>query len=130
MQGGVFGDIDLEDHRAWVERVCARAGLKAWEPLWGEARRDLLKEFMSVGFRATVVSLKEGLLSPDLLGRQLDWDLVAEFEAAGIDASGEKGEYHTVVVGGPPFSRAVAIEPKGRVLRDGYWFLDLDLSGE
>ncbi len=128
VQGGVFGDIDLEDHRAWVERVCARAGLTAWEPLWGAARLDLLREFIDDGFRATVVSLKDGLLSPALLGRELDWDLIAEFEAAGIDVSGEKGEYHTVVTGGPLFSRPLAIKPKDRVLRSGYWFLDLDLE--
>lgn len=129
VRGGVFGDIDLDDHRAWVERVCAKAGLAAWEPLWDGVRRDLLREFIEAGFVAQVVSLKDGLLSPDLLGRRLDWDLVAEFEAAGVDASGEKGEYHTVVTGGPLFRAPLALEPRGRVLRSGYWFLDLALGG-
>lgn len=124
-RGGVFGDIDLAHHREWVERVCAQAGLDAWEPLWGGARRELLGEFIREGFMAIVVSVKDDLLSSDLLGRTLDWDLVAELEAAGVDASGEKGEYHTLVTGGPLFSAPLAVEAKGRVLRSGYWFLDV-----
>jgi diphthine-ammonia ligase len=124
---GVFGDIDLDPHLAWVRRVCAVAGAVPCEPLWKCARPGLLDEFISAGFKATIVSVKDALLSSDFLGRTLDRDLVREFTALGIDPSGEKGEYHTVVTDGPLFSAPVPLRPKEKVLRDGYWFLDLEL---
>jgi uncharacterized protein (TIGR00290 family) len=122
---GVFGDIDLEPHRAWVERVCRTVGIRAEEPLWQEARRDLLTEFLNTGFKAVVVAIKGEVLDRKFLGRLMSFDLIQEFEAAGIDPSGEKGEYHTVVVDGPAFSFPVQIEFKEQVYRDGYWFQDL-----
>ena len=75
-----------------------------------------------------VVSAKEERLPQDVLGRVLDWKLIEEFEAVGVDASGENGEYHTVVTGGPIFSHRLQLERKESVLRSGYWFLDLGNS--
>ncbi len=126
---GVFGDIDLDPHREWVERVCASAGVEAHEPLWKGLRRELLDEFLGAGFEARLVALKDSALSSDLLGRRLDGELIAEIESAGADACGENGEYHTVVVNGPLFSRPLELVAGRRVLRDGYWFLDLELPG-
>jgi len=126
---GVFGDIDVEPHREWVERVCASAGMAACEPLWKSDRRELLDEFLGAGFEARLVALKDGALSPELLGRRLDGELTAEIESAGADACGENGEYHTVVVDGPLFSRPLELVAGERVLRDGYWFLDMNLVG-
>ncbi len=107
---GVFGDIDLAPHREWVERVCTEAGFTAHEPLWGEPRRKLLEEFLDAGFVARVVSVRNDMLSPDMLGKVLDRALIARIEAAGADASGEGGEYHTVVVGGPLFAQELKLE--------------------
>lgn len=125
---GVFGDIDLDPHREWVERVCAEAGVSAEEPLWLQARRTLVEEFLSSGYEATVVSVKEGLLDPALLGRRLDLRLIAEFEAAGIDACGEEGEYHTVVTDGPLFRSPLILTHGGLASHDGYCFLELTLG--
>jgi len=122
---GVFGDIDLEEHRAWVERVCRTAGVSAHEPLWKGDRRDLLREFIDSGFTATVVAIRDGVLPEEVLGRRIDWSLVDELEAAGVDASGEKGEYHTVVTDGPIFERPLRTEHGVRIVRDGYRFLDV-----
>ena len=127
VEHGIFGDIDLEPHREWVERVCAIAGVEACEPLWKGERRDLLKEFIGCGYDATVVAVKDGVLDRTLLGRRLDRSLVDELVAAGVDASGEKGEYHTVVTDGPIFQRPLRIVNGESVLRDGYWFLDVTL---
>jgi uncharacterized protein (TIGR00290 family) len=127
---GVFGDIDLDDHRKWVERVCCSMGIAAVEPLWKCARRDLLREFIASSFRAMIVAVKDELLSPDYLGRVLDMRVVQEFECMGIDPSGEAGEYHTVVTDGPLFREPVVICPVTKTFRDGYWFLTVDvLSG-
>lgn len=125
---GVFGDIDLIPHLRWVEQVCEKGGVTAVEPLWMAPRRELLNEFISAGFLSTIVAVKDGVLNADFLGRTLTMELVEEFEALGIDASGEKGEYHTVVTDGPIFSARVGLEAGEKVLRDGYWFLDLHLA--
>lgn len=125
---GIFGDIDIDAHRQWVERLCAAAGVEACEPLWRADRGSLLSEFIAAGFRATIVAVKDGTLSRNFLGRVLDAPLVAELCAAGIDPSGERGEYHTVVTAGPAFTHALSLRPLGSVLRDGYWFLDLAID--
>ena len=125
---GVFGDIDGERNLEWVRNVCRTAGIIPHEPLWKAARRDILAEFISAGFKAAIVSVKGELLGPDFLGRFLDMELVRELESLGVDASGENGEYHTVVTDGPVFSVPLALEWKERVFRDGYWFLDAAVS--
>jgi uncharacterized protein (TIGR00290 family) len=127
---GVFGDIDLEPHLEWVERVCSSVALRAYEPLWKEARRDLLNEFLDLGFKATIIAIKQGTLKSSFLGRTLDQQVITEMEMAGIDASGEAGEYHTVVTNGPIFSSAIHLEINERVVRDGYCFLDVSLKTE
>jgi uncharacterized protein (TIGR00290 family) len=122
---GVFGDIDIDSHREWVERVCGSARIRPYHPLWKKARRDLLKEFLAAGFQATIIAVKDELLGPQFLGRTLDAEAVRELEQAGVDASGEGGEYHTVVTAGPLFSSPLPFRLKGQALRDGYRFADI-----
>ena len=122
---GVFGDIDLQPHRDWVERVCAEAGLEAVLPLWLEPRRRLLAELFAAGVSATVVVVNGDRLDARFLGRRLDPGLVDELEAAGVDACGEEGEFHTVVTDAPLFSSPVALPARGTVAVDRYHFLDL-----
>lgn len=124
---GVFGDIDLELHREWVEKVCSSAGIQACEPLWKEARSSLLKELIDEGFKTLIISVKENILGKKFLGKKLTTDLIREIELLGIDASGEAGEYHTVVTDGPIFSFPIHLEMKGQVARDGYRFLDVSV---
>ena len=125
IQAGVFGDIDLEPHREWVERVCRQAGLTPYEPLWQAPRRQLLEEFLDQGFQATIVAVKQDVLAAGFLGRSLDQRLIGELEAAGVDASGEEGEYHTVVTAGPIFSEPLRLAHGQQHARDGYYFLDV-----
>jgi len=122
---GVFGDIDIEGHREWVERVCARAGAEARLPLWRRERRRVVERLLEAGFEAVIVAVRDGALPESLLGRRLDRATLAEIEAAGVDLAGEQGEYHSLVVDGPIFDRPVAVDPGGRSLRDGVWFLDV-----
>ncbi len=101
---GVFGDIDLQPHRDWVERVCAEAGLRACLPLWLEPRRPLLDELLAQGVCASIVAVNAERLDERFLGRCLDERTIAELEAAGVDACGEEGEFHTVVTDAPLFA--------------------------
>jgi len=128
IQAGVFGDIDIQAHREWVERVCLSAKIRAYLPLWNQARRGLLNELLDAGFKASIISLKESALAPRFLGRVINRDLIAELEKLGIDLSGEQGEYHTLVTDGPNFSVAINLEMKNRVLSSGYWFQEVSLS--
>jgi uncharacterized protein (TIGR00290 family) len=121
----VYGDIDLVDHRLWDERVSAGVGLDAVLPLWQEPRSDLLDELRDRGVEARLVAARDGLVPQALLGRTLDRALVAQLAALGIDPCGEEGEYHSVVVDAPTFSRRLELRPGERVLRDGVWFLDV-----
>jgi diphthine-ammonia ligase len=127
---GVFGDIDIDRHREWVERVAAEAGARALLPLWHRDRRQLMDDLLAAGFKAVIVAVRDGVLSPDLLGQTIDAGLVGDIVAAGADAAGENGEYHSVVVDGPSFRHAIELEIGERSLRDGVWFVDLDLAGQ
>lgn len=122
---GVFGDIDIEEHRAWVQNVCASQRVTAWHPLWQEQRITLLHEFINLGYRAKIVSARDELA--DLLGREFDAELVAELEARNVEPCGEQGEFHTVVTDGPLFSQAIVLKPGKAIFRDGYSFLDYKL---
>ncbi|MGC8703076.1 MAG: diphthine--ammonia ligase [Thiomonas sp.] len=106
-QAAVFGDIDLQPHREWEERVCAQAGLRAYLPLWGEPRRTLVDAFLAQGWRARVVCVDSRHLDDAFCGREFDADFIASLPT-GVDACGENGEFHTFVFDGPAFARPVA----------------------
>ena len=124
VEAAVFGDIDLEGHRVWVQGVCEVAGLSCHLPLWQEPRRRLIDELLASGVRATVVAVDAAKLDASFLGRELSDELVEELEAAGADACGEEGEYHTMVTSTPLFSASVPLAWDGMVERDGHWVLD------
>jgi diphthine-ammonia ligase len=125
---GIFGDIDLEPHRQWVERVCATSGITAHLPLWQTERRELLQDFIGAGFQAMIVMVDRNRLDEFFLGRRLDKGTVDDLEAAGVDACGEEGEYHSVVFDGPLFSSALQLQHNGIVRQDNYSFLQVDLE--
>ncbi len=125
---GVFGDIDMAHHRHWVQQVCSATHLIAVEPLWGETRRSLLEDLITSGFKATIVVAKDGLVSPEYLGRTMDMRLIRELEALAIDLCGEAGEYHTVVTDGPLFGEPVSISLGASTLREGYWFVQVGVA--
>jgi len=129
IQAGVFGDIDIDDHRRWEEKVCETAGIDAQLPLWKCSRLELLKEFLSAGFLAIIVTVEENKLGREFLGRTIDSDLVNELEETGIDPCGENGEYHTLVTDGPIFSRPLQLS-EGNTFSCSRWLmLDVRVAG-
>ena len=127
IKNGVFGAIDVDIHREWVEMACYKASIFPYIPLWKKNRRSLLAELIDEGFRAVITSVKERVMDRKFLGMMLDMDVIDEVEALGIDVSGEEGEYHTVVVDGPIFSFPIELEYGNEVVRDGYRFLNIDI---
>lgn len=128
IEGAVFGDIDLDGHLEWEQKVCRQAGLKPYLPLWKASRKNLLDDFVSSGFKSLIVAVRDSTLSRDYLGRILDQGLINEFIRIGIDPSGEAGEYHTVVTDGPVFSEQLQLRKGKTVFRSGYWCLDVLLA--
>jgi uncharacterized protein (TIGR00290 family) len=102
----VFGDIDLQPHRDWEEKVCAAADLRAVLPLWQQDRRTLAREVLTSGFRAVVVCVDSRYLGDEFCGRQYDASFIASLPPQ-VDACGENGEFHTFVYDGPSFTAPV-----------------------
>lgn len=124
----VFGDIAGDTNREFPERVCAAAGLVAVEPLWGESTPDLYREFVATGADARLVTVRDRFFDADWLGRRLTLDLLPEFEVRGVDACGEYGEYHTVVVNGPLFARPLEVRFGQCVQRADCWAVDVEVG--
>jgi len=108
----VFGDIDLEAHRQWEERVCAAAGVRAWLPLWQHDRRTLADEVIRSGFRAVVVCTDGRYLEDRYCGREYDAQFLADLPQS-VDACGENGEFHTLVYDGPNFRHPIEVKIAG-----------------
>lgn len=126
VSGVVFGDIDIEGHKEWVERVCGELGVTPILPLWGEEPQRLLNGFIDAGFEAIVVTTKAEFLGQEWLGRRVDRGFIQELlRLDTVHPCGEQGEYHTFVLDGPIFSRRVKVVESRKVLREGYWFLDI-----
>jgi diphthine-ammonia ligase len=117
----VFGDIDLKAHRDWEEKVCANAGLTAVLPLWKQDRRALVMQMLDVGIETMIVSCNE-VMGEKFIGQLITPALIDELELLGIDACGENGEYHTLVLDCPLFSSAIDVRVEEKVKHEGYWF--------
>jgi len=125
VEGGVFGDINLHEHKEWVEKVCSEVGVKVFEPLWEESYEKLIEEFTGNGFKAIVVSGKIGLIGEDWIGKPFNQKFVEYLKNQGIDLCGEKGEYHTLVTYGPIFKHQLKILKTSRKVNSDYWFLEI-----
>ena len=124
IKGMVFGDIYLQEHLDWVERVCGDIGIEAVEPLWGRDTKEIVADFIDSGFEAVIVSAKSDLIDQEWMGRNVDKDFVNYLNERDIDPCGEKGEYHTLVVNGPIFKSRIEIGQSSIIQRNSHWLLD------
>ncbi len=127
LQYAVFGDIDLQAHRDWEEKVCENSGIKAILPLWKQDRRILVDVMLASGIETMIVSCNE-TMGKDFLGKTLTPDLIDELEQLGIDPCGENGEYHTLVLNCPLFSNRLKVKVSDKILHNEYWFCNLLLE--
>lgn len=129
VNGGVFGDIDFEEHRQWVERVCQEVDIVPHLPLWGESQNKILRDFIDLGFEAVIIATKADLFGREWLGQMIDLNFIKHLdelrETKDITPCGEAGEYHTLVIDGPLFKKRMEILKTRKVFRDTRWFLDI-----
>jgi uncharacterized protein (TIGR00290 family) len=119
-----FGDLFLEDVRAYREERLAAGGRHGLFPLWGRDTTALAGEFLDAGFEAMLVCVDPRALGASFAGRRYDEQLLAELPP-GVDPCGENGEFHTFVFAGPIFAEPIACETGEIVERDGFVFCDL-----
>lgn len=126
---GVFGDIYLEAHRVWIERVCSDMNIKAVFPLWGENTTELLNEFISLGYKTLIVAINKSKLSAKWLGRTIDFNFMNEIlKLENIDPCAENGEYHSFVYDGPLFNKALLINKESIIEDDKHIFQSISLK--
>ena len=120
----IFGDLFLEDVRAYRERNLADTGITPVFPLWGEPTDRLAHHMVDAGVRAVLTCVDPAVLPAEFAGRDYDEALLADLPA-GIDPCGERGEFHTFVWDGPGFDAPLTIRRCETVTRDGYVFCDI-----
>lgn len=119
-----FGDLFLEDIRAYRERMLAQAGWQGLFPLWKRPTPHVANEFIRLGFKAILVCVDTHVLPPTFAGREFDADLLAALPS-GVDPCGENGEFHTFVYQGPLFQHAVPFTIGQCVVRERWAYCDL-----
>jgi uncharacterized protein (TIGR00290 family) len=120
----VFGDLFLEDIRAYREEKLAAAGMHGIFPLWRRDTRLLARDMIASGLTAHLVCVDPRKLDRGFAGRRFDGELVAALPE-GVDPCGENGEFHTVVSAGPMFARPIPVTVGEIVEREGFVFADV-----
>ncbi len=119
-----FGDLFLEDIRAYREGKLKGSGIAPLFPLWGRDTGLLAREMIAGGLEAHLTCVDPKKLSAQFAGRTFDRALLAELPR-GVDPCGENGEFHTCVSAGPMFSGPIAVRTGAIETRDGFVFADL-----
>lgn len=122
LESAVFGDIDLQPHKDWEDKVCDAASLKAVLPLWQQDRIVLVNEMIESGIETMIVSCNTQM-GEKYLGKIVTKELAAELEEKGIDPCGENGEFHTLVINCPLFSEAIALPEYATKTYNDYCFV-------
>ncbi len=120
----VFGDLFLEDIRAYREKQLADCGMTPVFPVWGIETRRLAEEMLAGGLSAYLTCVDPGKLDRGFAGRRFDARLLADLPS-GVDPCGENGEFHTFANAGPMFREKIAVEVGEIVERDSFVFADL-----
>ena len=125
ISAAAFGDLFLEEVRAYREERMSRIGMRCLFPVWGRPTAEFAGRFIDLGFRAIVVCVDTKVLGSEFAGREYDRDFLKDLPA-GADPCGENGEFHTFVYDGPIFSTPVAVRRGERVLRENrFCYCDL-----
>jgi uncharacterized protein (TIGR00290 family) len=127
IEGVAFGDLFLEDVRAYREKQMAATGLNPIFPLWGLPTQALAEEMIARGLRARLTCVDTTKLDQSFAGREFDQPLLSALPE-GVDPCGERGEFHSFVYAGPMLNAALPVSVGVTVIRDQFAFADLTAS--
>lgn len=119
-----FGDLFLEDIRAYREQNLHGTGIAPVFPVWGMPTCELARDMLAAGLSARLATVDMAKLDASFAGRCYDADLLADLPSE-VDACGENGEFHTFVTDGPMFAHPIKVETGKVVVRDGFAYADL-----
>ena len=119
-----FGDLFLEDIRAYRVKQLQESGLEPLFPMWGLPTSRLSREMLAAGVKAKIACVDTSKLGCSFAGRDWNADLLHALPP-GVDPCGENGEFHTFVMDSPVFARALPVRTGELVERDGFGFMDL-----
>jgi uncharacterized protein (TIGR00290 family) len=120
----IFGDLFLEDVRAYRERQLSGTGMTPVFPIWGRPTAGLARDMIAAGVEAYLSTVDLAKIPAGYAGRQFDLDLLDALPA-GADPCGENGEFHSFVAAGPMFNRRIKVRIGETVERDGFAYTDL-----
>lgn len=122
-----FGDLFLEDIRAYREGLLSDTGIQPLFPIWGSDTTALARTMIGSGLRAKITCVDSGVMPEAFAGREFDQALLDDLPER-VDPCGENGEFHTFAYSAPGFERLIEVRVGERVQRDGFVFCDLRLS--
>ena len=128
IEGVAFGDLFLEDVRAYRIRQMAGTRLEPLFPVWGIPTDKLAREMVASGLKAVLTCIDTRKLDRAFAGRQFDEELLSSLPG-GIDPCGENGEFHSFAYAGPMFSSEIVCVPGEKVTRENFVFTDLVVTG-
>ena len=124
----IFGDLFLEDVRAYREKQMEGTGLTPHFPLWGKDTQKLAREMLSAKLISHIVTLNPDKVPKDLCGSQYTQGFLDALPEA-VDPCGENGEFHTVVSYAPGFAEPLQLQIGETVEREGFIYTDFSLQG-
>jgi uncharacterized protein (TIGR00290 family) len=122
-----FGDLFLEDIRAYRIEHLAGTGLEPVFPIWGIPTGQLARQMIGAGLRARITCLNPRHLPASFCGRVFDADFLSDLPSS-VDPCGERGEFHSFAYAGPMFSQPILVEHTHNVEREGFVYGDLVLT--
>lgn len=122
-----FGDLFLQDIRAYREAQLRHTGLQPLFPVWGLPTAGLARDMIASGLRAKLTCVDTRRIPDSFSGRDFDASLLRDLPPA-TDPCGERGEFHTCVYSGPMFDRTLNLEPGETVIRDGFAYADFQIG--
>jgi diphthine-ammonia ligase len=127
IEGCVFGDIDIENHRIFEESVCSKVGITAYLPLWGMMRNEVKNRIICLDIKSKLSVINKAYPITHLIDNDYSEIDFTELIKLGVDICGENGEFHTIVYDAPLFKFSIKLEQK--IIHDLGHFLLCDFAG-
>ena len=125
----ITGDIDeVQNHDNWIEKCCQKPGMLVYNPLWKKDRNELLNQLINENFKIIFSLVKKPFFNQDWVGKVIDTTIIDDLKKLNIDICGENGEYHTMVLNAPFYSKELKIDSYTIIEHEHYFYLNKQLT--